>query len=860
MLIVDDCDGDADLIASRLAETLNVPIDAEQAPSLADGLHALGESPRDAVIADLHLGDASGEETITRLRAAAPTLPLIAVSGQALESLRSNVLASGADELFDKRECRTALFSRSIQFLIERNRARAEHRELEKVLDANPDAVLVVSLTGDVRYVNEAAVALFQRSADEIRSERLGFSIAEGPPSEICVVRPGSRRICEMRVSTLEWWGERVLLASMRDVTTHKAAVDALRDSEARFRQLADNTAEVFFIVDAKSGRILYLNPAYERVWGRPLRDAYTERWAPLSGIVAADSWRVQQHMMQLTKGVNAGDIEFRVARPDGSIRWLSTRAVPIADDDSGDVFRLAGVAVDVTERRQGEEALRESERRSRRLFDAVRLIVLGLDRVGRVEYVNPFFLEVTGYRAEEVIGAMWFDQFVPSRLRAAQLDAFHELMRHDSKSHHSNAIRTRHGQERLIAWNDVVLRDSSGTPTGSISIGEDVTDRTRFESQFREAQKMEAVGRLAGGVAHDFNNLLTVINGNTEMLAAREPNEDMSFELLDEIASAGHKAALLTRQLLAFSRRQVLEPKILLVNEIIEDAHRLLQRVIGEDIDLSIRLAPSLPAISADPGQLQQALLNLAVNARDAMPRGGHLTIESSIVELDAEAASERPPLSAGRYVRISVSDSGVGITEEVQRRIFEPFFTTKDVDRGTGLGLAMVHGFVTQSGGRIEVYSEVGVGTTFQIYLPTSTARPTPEPVVAKQVKQRGTETILLAEDDSAVRLLVSRTLEQLGYHVLSAPNGGDALALAEGYHGEIHLIVTDVVMPGLSGRELVERLIEQRPGVRTLYLSGYTDDAVVRHGILEHSVQFLQKPFGPAVLAKKVRAVLD
>jgi signal transduction histidine kinase/ActR/RegA family two-component response regulator len=402
---------------------------------------------------------------------------------------------------------------------------------------------------------------------------------------------------------------------------------------------------------------------------------------------------------------------------------------------------------------------------------------------------------------------------------------------------------------------------DSEGKVERFVGIAEDITERRRLEEQYLQAQKKEAVGRLAGGVAHDFNNLLTVINGSGDLALGTLPPDHPATGFLTEMVRAGERGAVLTRQLLAFSRQQLVTPRVLDLNAIVLDLEKLLGRIIGEDIVLSCHLQPGLGSVKADAGQVEQVLMNLAVNARDAMPRGGKLTIETRNVELDPSYAGTHAEARPGPHVLLAVSDTGSGMTAEVRARIFDPFFTTKEVGKGTGLGLATVHGIVKQSGGHVGVYTEPGRGTTFKVYLPRVPEAPARGKSHAGQVVlPRGTETVLLAEDEDAVRSLLALVLRQGGYTVLEASDGQKALHIAAGHQGPIHLLVTDVVLPEVGGRELAERLQAGRPQMKVLYLSGYTRDAVVRHGILEDQVHFLSKPFSPAVLAQKVREVLD
>lgn len=384
-----------------------------------------------------------------------------------------------------------------------------------------------------------------------------------------------------------------------------------------------------------------------------------------------------------------------------------------------------------------------------------------------------------------------------------------------------------------------------------------------RTEEQLRQAQKMEAIGQLAGGVAHDFNNLLTIITGYSDLLLNGALAEsDPARDLVQEILKAAERASTLTRQLLAFSRRQVLAPRVLVLNSIVRDMDKMLRRMIGEDIALTSTLADDLGSVKADPGQIEQVLLNLVVNARDAMPRGGRLTIETANVYLDETYARAHPEARPGPFVMVAVTDTGCGMDAATQARIFEPFFTTKGVGKGTGLGLATVYGIVKQSQGSIFVYSEVNRGTSFKIYLPRIEGAAEEAPRIEAKAPSRpsGNETLLIVEDDEAVRALTRTVLRNSAYHVIESADGAEALRWAEGHADPIHLLVTDVVMPGMSGRELAERMTDLRKEVKVLYVSGYTDDSVVRHGLLEAEVAFLQKPFTPDALARKVREVLD
>jgi signal transduction histidine kinase/CheY-like chemotaxis protein len=397
-----------------------------------------------------------------------------------------------------------------------------------------------------------------------------------------------------------------------------------------------------------------------------------------------------------------------------------------------------------------------------------------------------------------------------------------------------------------------------------------DLAAYRRLEEQYRQAQKMEAVGRLAAGIAHDFNNLLTVIRGYTELLLSGTRHGDPAKARLEEIHRAGERATALTRQLLAFSRKQMAAPVVLDLNALVDNLTRMLRRLIGEDVELTTVPARDLHPVSADPGQLEQVVMNLAVNARDAMPTGGKLTIETANITFEPFAPDgppagsarrdHRPEVPPGPYAMLAVSDTGVGMSPEVRARLFEPFFTTKQEGQGTGLGLAMTYAIVKQSGGFVYAYSEPGRGSTFKVYLPRAQGPTKEAPAAPPAVLPRGTETVLLAEDEAEVRRVARVALEMRGYRVLEAATGGQALRLAEQAGRPVQLLLTDVIMPGMSGRELAEVLRQRDPGLKVLFVSGYANEAIVRHGLLTGSVHFLQKPFTPVSLARKVREVLD
>jgi PAS domain S-box-containing protein len=512
-------------------------------------------------------------------------------------------------------------------------------------------------------------------------------------------------------------------------------------------------------------------------------------------------------------------------------------------------------------QRQQAEAALRSSEERFRALVENSSDTLLLLDAAGRVTYVTPSSQRHLGWKSAELVGRSIFNFMHPDDHDVAAAKVAEALQRPGEPV--TQQIRLRHSDGSWRVMDGVAVNRLHEPSVAAIVVNaRDITDRRRLEEQLWHAQKMEAVGQLAGGVAHDFNNLLTAILGYANLLLDELPPQDPLRNDLDEIRSAGERAASLTRQLLAFSRRQMLQPQIVDINTLVTGMQKLLRRLMTEHVEVMTALARDLLPVRVDPSSIEQVLVNLAVNARDAMPAGGRLTIETANVDLDEAYAKNHIPLVPGRYVMIAVGDTGQGMDPVTRARIFEPFFTTKEQGKGIGLGLATVYGIVKQNGGYIWVYSEVGHGTVFKVYLPPAESPSATQGVMRGEDagrKKYGWETVLLVEDEDAVRVLAREVLRRNGYVVLEARHGIDALRIAERHPDEIHLMITDLVMPHMSGSELAKRLSSARPGMKLLFMSGYTDHDVM-HRDLTPGVTFVQKPFTPEVLARKVRHVLD
>lgn len=639
----------------------------------------------------------------------------------------------------------------------------------------------------------------------------------------------------------------------IRDVTPHRQAREALRESEAQYRVLVEQSNAAIYLLFER--RFVFVNRRFLEMFGVRYEEVYDPAF-DFTALVAPESrLLVEERERKVARGETVPlRYEFAALTREGkeivveaSVAYLPYR---------GGVA-TQGIVQDITDRKEAEKALLESEERYRRLIE---LLPDGIAvyQDGLIRMANPAGIRLLGYDSTaEIIGRPMLD-FVHPDDRAAVIE------RARAQLEHGQAVPPR--EERFLRRDGTaVLVEVTGAPfplggrPAVMVVVRDVTERRRLEDQLRQAQKMEAIGRLAGGVAHDFNNLLTAINGYADLLLHTLHEADPARREVEAILKAGRRAARLTQQLLAFSRKQVLEMRVVSLGALLEDLVKMLRRIIGEDIDLLVTTSPGCGNVRVDPAQMEQIIVNLAVNARDAMPDGGRLTLEVADAELDESYAQEHAEVLPGPYVCLTVADTGIGMSDEIRSHIFEPFFTTKE--SGTGLGLATIYGIVKQFEGHIQVDSTAGQGTRFKIYLPRAA-----EPAVALESPAnpaawpRGRETILLVEDNEMVRNLAVRILAAQGYNVLVADRGPAALDSARTHAGPIDLLLTDVVMPQMSGRALLEQLRGSRPTLRVLYMSGYTDNIVARHGILEPGTPFLAKPFTPQALVQKVRAMLD
>jgi PAS domain S-box-containing protein len=642
-------------------------------------------------------------------------------------------------------------------------------------------------------------------------------------------------------------------MAVMTDVTLRNKAVHALAGSEERFRSMVENISEVFFTTD-NEGVLTYVSPAIEAVTGFSAIEVmglhfrellHTDDAAQLSGALPGD------------EGNPYEPLELRIVTKAGKPKWLRCSTRPAFKDGKADGLR--GVMMDIDSRKRAEEGSLKSTLLLQSIIDTSQALVYVKDMDGRYILANRRFQEVHGLIGQAILGRTDYELF--GKERAVSLRRMDQMAVLHGQSLNSEETRTLEDGEHVYMTDRTPLRDHRGKVYAVCGMSTDVSEFKRVEEQLRQSQKTEAIGRLAGGIAHDFNNLLTAINGYSSLALAMTGSDSPAHGFLQEVLKGGEKAAALTRQLLAYSRKQILDPSILNLNDVVKDMEPMLHRLIGEDIVLESSLAQDLAQVKADRGQIGQILLNLVINARDAMPRGGKVTVETANAELDAAAAKEAevPP---GQFARLTVKDTGIGMPPEVKARIYEPFFTTKAPGKGTGLGLPVVFGIVKQSEGCITVDSEPGKGSSFNILLPkarSKAAGPAPGKKAPETAHETGTESILLVEDDASVRQFAGIALKSLGYRVDTAMNGLDALHILKEGGTAFQILITDLVMPEMGGKDLASEVRRMHPGIPILFMSGY-DKSAPQEAQGMGGEYFLQKPFTHGELAEKVRHVLD
>jgi two-component system cell cycle sensor histidine kinase/response regulator CckA len=748
-----------------------------------------------------------------------------------------------------------------------RNAAQAQQAHLATIVESSADAIYSRSLDGEILSWNGGAERLLGYTADEAVGQHIslvctaetaalvpvvvghirnGESIRE--LEVICRRKDGTSVPVSLTVSPIRDRSGRVIGASgvAHDITVRHRALAALAESEAKHRSTF-NDAPVGMTQTALDGRILRINRRMETMLGYSNEELEGTPFAAFTHPDDVEDNSIGQARL-LDGKIEHYRTEKRYRRKDGSFLWVHVTVSVHRHQDGTPAYFIA-VVEDISQRKLAEAELDHIFNLSPDMIGTA-----GFD--GRFTRVNAAFRQVLGYD-DATFMASPFISFVHPEDRASTLEAMQQLAMGQSVFGFTNRYRTADGSYRWLEWH------SKADPSTKLiyTVARDQSGRRLLEEQLRQAQKMEAVGRLAGGIAHDFNNLLTAIIGFSEMALSEMREGDSLRQDIEQILNAGQSAAALTKQLLAFSRKQILHPQVLDLPAVIRGMHSLLQRLIGEDVTLDLASSGEVPRIFADRGQLEQVVMNLAVNARDAMPSGGTLRVGVDAVVLDEGFVARHPGSTAGPHVRLTVSDTGVGMGPEVLAHLFEPFFTTKEKGKGTGLGLATVYGIVKQSAGYIAVESVPGQGTSFRIHFPCAPADSATEPV-RQPVPQSvaGRETILVVEDQEEVRAVVRNALQAHGYTVIEAPDGPSALALLPGLPQRVDLLLTDVVMPHMSGRELAERTRQLHGKLRVLYMSGYTDDAIVRHGVVAAGIDLLPKPFAVTQLLTRIREVLD
>lgn len=651
------------------------------------------------------------------------------------------------------------------------------------------------------------------------------------------------------------------------EVTDLKNAEEATQESEQRCHELFSG-APIGIFQSTPGGRYKMVNPAFAKMGGFASPEEMIEQVNDISTLYVDPAQREEVKRLLEEQG-ELNDYIIHIRRKDRSEIWLSIY-VKTVRDAFGKVELYDGFAVDITKRVLAEAEAQEAHLKIQTYLDIAGVILVALDLNGNITLINRKGCELIGYKEKEVLGKNWINHFVPERFRLELTEVFDGLLKGEEENIelYESAMIGAEGTERLISWHNVTINDEQGRVVGTLSSGEDVTEKRKIEDekaeveyQLWQSQKMESIGRLAGGVAHDFNNLLTAIQGFSLLVFNSLEKENPIRKDVQQIRHAADSASMLTQQLLAFSRKQIVKPRPVNMSKAVNQSEKMIRRIIGEDIELDVYLERDIWKIKIDPRQIDQILVNLAVNARDAISGNGKLVIETGNITLKTKNCNGCNKPIMGDFVILSVSDNGYGMDEDTLVNIFEPFFTTKEEGKGTGLGLSTIHGIVHQNDGHIRVFSKPGVGSHFKIYFPRiqDTAGKVKK-VRRETADTSGTETILLVEDQEVVRRLVLRILKNKGYKIIEADSGTKALDIIETTKVKIDLLLTDVVMPKMNGRELYDHLKGIIPGLNVLYMSGYTEETIARHGILNEKTEFIQKPFHPDDLAIRIREILN
>jgi len=870
-LLIEDLSSDVELIKREL-QNLDFPYELQVVQDESDMRRALEEFRPEIVLSDYMLPQFTGMEALEIVKQFDEDLPFIIVTGSMNELTAVECMKAGAWDYVIKEKLskltpavKSALKKKRL--IEEKKRALRALKESEQrfrtLLESAPLAI-VVHLQEKIYYANDRAVEMagardledfmgrhildfIHPEYVELVKERFAKGLAGDAleTTELKFLNMQGREIFVEITSMLIDLDERpAFISIINDITARKQAM-------ARYQNLVEQSNDAIYLL--YQNKFELINRRFTEMFGYTWEECNHPGFDFFKLIAPESRAEIEKRLQALKEGKETAKLyEFTAIAKNGR-RIICEASVSYIQYGKG--LATQGIIRDITERRQAEEDIRK-------LYKAVEqspVAVLITDIEGNIEYVNPVFTRMSGYTFEEVRGKN------PRILKSGETDEieYKDLWDTITSGEVWHGVFQNRRKDGCFYWAEASVSpifNNHNQITHYMCIQEDITEKRELELQFRQAQKMEAIGQLAGGVAHDFNNLLTIINGYSELALAKMERDHPAFEKLQQIKEAGYRAGTLTRQLLAFSRKQIMKPEILNLNLLLQNMEKMLRRLIGENIDFITIYDDNLGLIKADAGQIEQVVMNLAVNARDAMPKGGKITLETMNVELQPDSMALHEEAEAGRFVMLAVSDTGVGMEENIREHIFEPFFTTKERGRGTGLGLSTVYGIIRQSGGSIWVSSEPQKGTTFKIYFPLIEEPENHLPMVsAYQPKVSGSETILIVEDEDAVRLLAADGLRDFGFKVLEARNRKEALELAE-KHADIRLLLSDVIMPGGSGGELAGEMQKKYPGLKVLFMSGYTDENILVHGMLDEKTNFIQKPFSLNVLAQKVREVLD
>ena len=660
---------------------------------------------------------------------------------------------------------------------------------------------------------------------------------------------------------------EASIVVSLKDVTERKQAEEALRESEERYRRITDAVTDYIFTVYIENGQVVKTvhNQACIAVTGYSAEEFAADPCLWITMVIPEDRALVEKHASRILTSKDLVTIEHRIYKKNGRVRWISNTPVPHYDF-LGALISYDGLISDITEHKKAEEKLRKSETKYRQLVENLNEGIWVIDEKGKTAFVNSHMAEMLGYTVEEMLGRHLFSFMDEQGVQNAMIKL--ERRQQGIKEQHDFEFQRKDGTRIYTTLETGPVTDEDGNYKGAIAGVIDITnqkrveaERKKLEAQLFQSQKMDAVGRLAGGVAHDFNNMLTIILGHAEQALQNIDPSDPLYDDLEEIQNAGKRSADLTRQLLAFARKQTILPKMLDLNNIVKGMLKMLRRLIGEDIAISWNPGNDLRQVKIDPSQIDQILTNLCINARDAISDVGKVTIETANIVFDEAYCADHAGFAPGEYVMLAVSDNGCGMDKETLINIFEPFFTTKEMGKGTGMGLSMVYGIVKQNNGFINIYSDPGFGTAVKIFLPCYEGKTDHAELKGpSEAVKGGLETIMLVEDELEILKLTKTTLERLGYTVLPANSPGEAIRLANEYAGQIDLLITDVVMPEMNGRDLAKNLLSLYPDIKRLFMSGYTAEVINHSGVLDEWVYFIQKPFSVKELDAKVREAME